>query len=290
MTSPLTPLVEALKDAAILLRTASHYAPDQAVSDQNGTTGEWLKTRGLSTTLLRMADELESHANFVSSEKTLSSDPCTRTVNEGSNDPSRCSPSSSSGNDKARAMIGRVRDGFSSSTQGYGDLLHVCQLAERFLDRLEADQSATSRNMDDSSTSSAGKKSQGPYRTSEPEEGEPVEVLDSYGMPMDADDIVALLNTYSRLAVADLSSLRSTRRLYIVGLTNTGRRVVLAVYADTEDDAKRKALGRYTGFAVERVVQKDTPAIFRIHDDAWFELVADDQSQYVLQPSTKEKS
>lgn len=50
--------------------------------------------------------------------------------------------------------------------------------------------------------SAAQRRPKGPYRTSNAADGEDVMVLDSYGEPMDADGIVALLNTYSGLAAS----------------------------------------------------------------------------------------
>jgi hypothetical protein len=48
----------------------------------------------------------------------------------------------------------------------------------------------------------------GPYKVGEPEDEDGSStVLNSYGVSMTADEIVALLNTYSKLAVADLSQL-----------------------------------------------------------------------------------
>lgn len=49
-----------LKDAELFLRAGANYAPDQPVSDQNKATGEWLKTRGLATTMLRVADAIKA--------------------------------------------------------------------------------------------------------------------------------------------------------------------------------------------------------------------------------------
>jgi hypothetical protein len=54
----------------------------------------------------------------------------------------------------------------------------------------------------------------GPYRVGEPEdEDDSATVLNSSGEAMTADEIVALLNTYSKLAVADLSFLSATAPL-----------------------------------------------------------------------------
>ncbi len=44
--------------------------------------------------------------------------------------------------DSERAMIARVRSAHTDLTLGAGDKIHVCQLAERFLDRLELDDAA----------------------------------------------------------------------------------------------------------------------------------------------------
>lgn len=49
-------LAQALKDAELFLRVGHAYAPDEFVSGQHKATGEWLKTRGLATTMLRVAD------------------------------------------------------------------------------------------------------------------------------------------------------------------------------------------------------------------------------------------
>ena len=62
-------LAEALRDAAVFLKIGAAYAPDIVVNDQNRTTGEWLKTRGLATTMLRV--EESCRAAFAAYEKEL---------------------------------------------------------------------------------------------------------------------------------------------------------------------------------------------------------------------------
>lgn len=61
MTTPEASSHEALlKNAAIFLRVACHYAPDQHVNDQNLATGEHLKVQGLRTTMMKLAQEIEA--------------------------------------------------------------------------------------------------------------------------------------------------------------------------------------------------------------------------------------
>lgn len=55
------PPVALLRDAELFLRVGANYVPDQHVSDQNRATGEWLKTRGLATTMLRVADAIKEY-------------------------------------------------------------------------------------------------------------------------------------------------------------------------------------------------------------------------------------
>jgi hypothetical protein len=127
----------------------------------------------------------------------------------------------------------------------------------------------------ESPSSSTRRSHKGPYRTSDAAEGEDVMVLDSYGEPMDADDIVNLLNTYSQLAVADLSALIPSATTAISCGRQSGcetpqsclqegprcvppaRKTLSAERNDTLDEIARRFEGyhRYDSFLAPQIVE-----------------------------------
>jgi hypothetical protein len=71
-------VIEALKTAALFLEVGAKYVPDITVSDQNKATNEWLKTRGLSTTMKKVAEDCRALADakeWLTHEEMFASSP-----------------------------------------------------------------------------------------------------------------------------------------------------------------------------------------------------------------------
>lgn len=75
-------------------------------------------------------------------------------------------------------------------------------------------------------------------------------------------------------AEGELKALRFSEaemHLYIACIHHGQRHAVFGVFAAGEEAARKKVIGRNTGWTIDKLVQKDEPSLFRIFDDAWYE-------------------